>query len=193
MPLDKNAVGRLIKKAAELFNIPRDHDDGVPTLTDRVQLSGAGEDERPAKKSERRGARHTRRCAETEIVLARHPWKGGFFKVFPGDDEKIVFNVWISPLGENGEPKYKDRLGNPRRILFPKVFYRGKKVVARIPFSRERGPSLPIGLLYGRPCSPSFFTRQGNEGLELFAEGILQGVARYDAERNERRRARKSA
>lgn len=124
-----------------------------------------------------------RLCAETEIVLAR-AGKGGYFKVYPSEGEKIVFNVWISP-----NPQHVDRRGNRARKLFPKVYYRDGEAVLRF---KGKGPSLPMGVLYGKPVDTSRFPPEYAEDLTEFLEAFTAGIEAYDAAREERLAARKS-
>jgi hypothetical protein len=152
------------------------------------QRSGQHIDRSRARKN---GEQRPHLRAEKELSLAR-AGKSGFFKLYPSPGEKVVFNIWVSPKDEHGEYLYKDRRGNPVRKLFPKTYYRDGEVLERIS-CKGKGPSLPIGILYGRSVDESRFAEEHREVLELFLGLIRIGVENYDALRQERKSMRKSA
>lgn len=101
--------------------------------------------------------------------------ENGILTLYPAQGDKVEINVWASP-----NPKHVDQHGNRSRKLFPQTYYRRGKVIASFP--RAKGPSLPIGTLYGKPADPVRFPEEYREGLELVAKAIPRGVEAYFAD-----------
>lgn len=136
---------------------------------------------RPSTQSEglhtgrRQENRRPRQHAKKTDVERAQKGDTGQLTLYPVQGEVLIVNIWKSPNQE-----HVDRFGNRGRKLFPVSLYRrGKRIVG---FPRVKGPSLPIGLLYGKSVDPARLPEEHREGLELVVKAIPRGIEAYFAD-----------
>lgn len=108
-------------------------------------------------------------------VLAALRGAGGLLTLYPAEGETLVINIWISP-----NPKHLDHYGNRARKIFPVSYYRRGRLIASFP--RVKGPSLPIGALYGKSIDPLRLAEEYQEELKLVVKAIPRGIEAYFAD-----------
>ena len=136
--------------------------------------------ERQEQRTERAENRRPRQYPKVDLICALEG-EGGRLTLYPAEDEILVVNIWRSPNSE-----HMDRYGNRARKIFPQFYrqqgsrHRKGKTIANFPV--VRGPSLPIGVLYGKPVDPSRLDAEYREDLELVIKAFPRGIEAFFAD-----------